>query len=197
MSPSILIVDDEPDVAELFRQRFRREARQGIYVTAFRGLGRGGRSNASPARSSRSRWSCCPTSTCRAWTGWPCWTRPGSGFPICRWTRFYKSEVRSDLASAERAGSAGKHCSSRARGDKNSSPGVIAPTPWFQGAAAPERWQDPPYDQPCPYRRGHIERRGAIFLHFCIVCGAWGAFGYGITEYHPGRWYCSEHRPKK
>ena len=29
-------------------------------------------------------------------------------------------EVRSDLASAERAGSAGKHCSSRARGDKNS-----------------------------------------------------------------------------
>jgi hypothetical protein len=35
-------------------------------------------------------------------------------------TRFYKSEVRSDLASAERAGSAGKHCSSGARGDKNS-----------------------------------------------------------------------------
>jgi hypothetical protein len=29
---------------------------------------------------------------------------------------FYKSEVRSDLASAERAGSAGKHCSARARG---------------------------------------------------------------------------------
>src|ERR1700736_5515623 len=31
---------------------------------------------------------------------------------------FYKSEVRSDLASAERAGSASKHCPSRARGDK-------------------------------------------------------------------------------
>ncbi|TMK07823.1 MAG: response regulator [Alphaproteobacteria bacterium] len=29
MSVSILVVDDEPDVAELFRQRFRREARQG------------------------------------------------------------------------------------------------------------------------------------------------------------------------
>jgi CheY-like chemotaxis protein len=25
-------VDDEPDVAELFRQRFRRETRQGMYV---------------------------------------------------------------------------------------------------------------------------------------------------------------------
>jgi CheY-like chemotaxis protein len=32
MSVSILIVDDEPDVAEMFRQRFRREVRQGTYV---------------------------------------------------------------------------------------------------------------------------------------------------------------------
>ena len=32
MSVSILVVDDEPDVAELFRQRFRRETREGIYV---------------------------------------------------------------------------------------------------------------------------------------------------------------------
>jgi CheY-like chemotaxis protein len=32
MSVSILIVDDEPDVADLFRQRFRRETRQGTYV---------------------------------------------------------------------------------------------------------------------------------------------------------------------
>jgi hypothetical protein len=29
MSVSILVVDDEPDIADLFRQRFRREARQG------------------------------------------------------------------------------------------------------------------------------------------------------------------------
>ncbi len=32
MSASIIVVDDEPDVAELFLQRFRREARQGTYV---------------------------------------------------------------------------------------------------------------------------------------------------------------------
>ena len=32
MVVSILVVDDESDVAELFRQRFRREARQGTYV---------------------------------------------------------------------------------------------------------------------------------------------------------------------
>ena len=35
MSVSILVVDDEPDVAELFRQQFRRETRQGIYVMHF------------------------------------------------------------------------------------------------------------------------------------------------------------------
>ena len=35
MSVSILVVDDEADVAELFRQRFRREMRQGIYVMHF------------------------------------------------------------------------------------------------------------------------------------------------------------------
>ena len=32
MSVSILVVDDEPDVAALFRQRFRREERDGTYV---------------------------------------------------------------------------------------------------------------------------------------------------------------------
>ena len=35
MSVSILVVDDEPDVGELFRQRFRRELRSGTYVLHF------------------------------------------------------------------------------------------------------------------------------------------------------------------
>jgi hypothetical protein len=35
-----ILVDDEADVAELFRQRFRREARQGTYVLHFCPLGR-------------------------------------------------------------------------------------------------------------------------------------------------------------
>jgi CheY-like chemotaxis protein len=35
VSVSILVVDDEADVAELFRQRFRREIRQGTYVLHF------------------------------------------------------------------------------------------------------------------------------------------------------------------
>jgi CheY-like chemotaxis protein len=39
MSFSILVVDDEPHVAEMFRQRFRREARQGTYVLHFAASG--------------------------------------------------------------------------------------------------------------------------------------------------------------
>jgi CheY-like chemotaxis protein len=39
MGASIIVVDDEPDVADLFRQRFRREARQGTYVMHFAASG--------------------------------------------------------------------------------------------------------------------------------------------------------------
>ena len=39
MTFSILVVDDEPDVAELFRQRFRREVRQGKYVLHYAASG--------------------------------------------------------------------------------------------------------------------------------------------------------------
>jgi CheY-like chemotaxis protein len=39
MSVSILVVDDEPDAADLFRQRFRREARQGTVVMHFAASG--------------------------------------------------------------------------------------------------------------------------------------------------------------
>jgi CheY-like chemotaxis protein len=39
MSASIVVVDDEPDVADMFRQRFRREVRQGTYVVHFAASG--------------------------------------------------------------------------------------------------------------------------------------------------------------
>jgi two-component system response regulator (stage 0 sporulation protein F) len=39
VSVSILVVDDEPHVAEMFRQRFRREARNGTYVMHFASSG--------------------------------------------------------------------------------------------------------------------------------------------------------------
>jgi two-component system, response regulator, stage 0 sporulation protein F len=37
---SILVVDDEGDVAELYRQRFRREVRQGTYAMHFANSGK-------------------------------------------------------------------------------------------------------------------------------------------------------------
>ena len=40
MTVSILVVDDETDVAELFRQRFRREVRQGTYAMHFANSGK-------------------------------------------------------------------------------------------------------------------------------------------------------------
>src|SRR4051794_19129356 len=39
MTVSILVVDDESDVAELFHQRFRREVRQGTYAMHFASSG--------------------------------------------------------------------------------------------------------------------------------------------------------------
>ncbi len=42
MGFSILIVDDEPDLPDLFRQRFRREVRQGLYVLHFAASGEEG-----------------------------------------------------------------------------------------------------------------------------------------------------------
>ena len=39
MSVSILVVDDETGVAEMFRQHFRREARNGTYVMHFANSG--------------------------------------------------------------------------------------------------------------------------------------------------------------
>lgn len=41
MTVSILVVDDEPDVVELFRRRFRKELRGGTYVLHFAESGEG------------------------------------------------------------------------------------------------------------------------------------------------------------
>ena len=41
MTASILVVDDEPDVVDLFKRRFRRELRRGDYVMHFADSGEG------------------------------------------------------------------------------------------------------------------------------------------------------------
>ena len=54
------------------------------------------------------------------------------------------------------------------------------------------------FSEPCIARRGRVETRDGLFLHFCVECGAWGAFGYGVDLQadHLGRWYCAAHRPQ-
>ena len=82
MSVSILVVDDEPDIADLFRQRFRRETRQGTYVMHFAASGEEALDRL-PRRSSLN-WSVFPTSTCQAWTDWNYSVKSNSVVPICR-----------------------------------------------------------------------------------------------------------------
>ena len=69
---------------------------------------------------------------------------------------------------------------------------VIAPRRWVEVVAGAN---ESSFEMPCPERRGLVERRGRLSLHFCIECGRWGAYGYGATGDNPGRWYCWLHRP--
>jgi hypothetical protein len=73
---------------------------------------------------------------------------------------------------------------------------VLAPSSWFARFAQPTE-DEPNFDVPCSARRGRIEERDGLFLHFCFDCGAWGAYGYGINlrSGRLGRWYCAVHRP--
>jgi hypothetical protein len=82
-------------------------------------------------------------------------------------------------------------------GDFRAPADVIAPQSLSGGVASPQPEDEPPYDQPCVARRGRVQRQGCAFLHFCVTCGAWGAFGYGVTGDRPGLWYCLPHRPAK
>ncbi len=74
---------------------------------------------------------------------------------------------------------------------------LLAPSPWFERTISPVEGE-PGIEQPCVSRRGRVESwPGRMLLHFCAVCGAWGAFGYGVNlrTGRLGRWYCVAHRP--
>lgn len=76
-----------------------------------------------------------------------------------------------------------------------SEPAVIAPAALSGAAGRPQPIGEPPVGEPCETRRGWVVREGGLLLHFCIECGAWGAYGYGVRGTSIGRWYCREHRP--
>ena len=72
--------------------------------------------------------------------------------------------------------------------------GSLSQTAQFEQLAPLE---EPALEQPCAARRGQVRQDGKTFLHFCVDCGAFGPFGYGVSlrTGQLGRWYCSKHRP--
>ncbi|MBR0795674.1 hypothetical protein JQ615_09770 [Bradyrhizobium jicamae] len=58
---------------------------------------------------------------------------------------------------------------------------------------------EPNLEMPCAARRGRVHSLGEMILHFCVQCGAYGPFGYGVNlrSHRLGRWYCSKHRPTR
>jgi hypothetical protein len=58
---------------------------------------------------------------------------------------------------------------------------------------------EPGLEQPCAARRGRVQVLDGAFLHFCVECGRFAAFGCGVRlrAGQLGRWYCGEHRPTR
>ena len=56
---------------------------------------------------------------------------------------------------------------------------------------------EPSLEQPCAARRGRVQELNGAFMHFCVRCGRFAAFGYGVRlrTGQLGHWYCGEHRP--
>ena len=73
---------------------------------------------------------------------------------------------------------------------------ALAPVPWFDRIARVAEGE-PGLEMPCAARRRRTQEVEGAFLHFCVVCGAFGAFGYGVSlrAGRLGRWYCAKHRP--
>ena len=66
MRVRVLVVDDEPDVEVLFRQQFRREVREGLYLLDFALSGEAALEQTRRAASARKSSCWCPTSICLA-----------------------------------------------------------------------------------------------------------------------------------
>jgi hypothetical protein len=54
-----------------------------------------------------------------------------------------------------------------------------------------------PAMRPDPRRAGLVGRDGAVFEHYCAVCGAWGLFSNDAdpSRGKDGTWFCRLHDP--
>jgi hypothetical protein len=73
---------------------------------------------------------------------------------------------------------------------------LLAPTPLSERGEQPAEGE-PGHEHPCAARRGRLQEFNGVFLHFCVECGRFGPYGYGVRlrAGQLGRWYCREHRP--
>jgi hypothetical protein len=110
---------------------------------------------------------------------------------LARYTQNSVSMLRSDIDARSDVGSLAR---SESRALDDDAPPLLAPL--FTSARTAEN--EPVFGEPCVARRGRVEWRDGLFLHFCAECGAWGAFGYGVNlrADQLGRWYCAAHRPQ-
>jgi hypothetical protein len=54
-------------------------------------------------------------------------------------------------------------------------------------------------DEPNAARRGQVSEIDGRLEHFCMECGRFAPFGYGVRlrAGQLGRWYCAVHRPQE
>jgi hypothetical protein len=93
-------------------------------------------------------------------------------------------------------------------------PASAEPQPQLEPEPQPQPEPEPePQPQPEPEQRfldvdglTAEQRRGRVgydkerrFLHYCDICGEWGAFGYGVflSRGQLGKWFCGAHRPSQ
>jgi hypothetical protein len=67
----------------------------------------------------------------------------------------------------------------------------------FECSALPPE-TEAPLEQPCVSRRGRVHQISKSFLHFCVHCGAFAPFGFGVSlrTGDIGQWHCARHRPE-
>jgi hypothetical protein len=68
----------------------------------------------------------------------------------------------------------------------------------IQAVSSPAK-DEPSLEQPWAAWCGRVAEHGGALLHFCIECGRFGPYGYGVRlrAGQLGRWYCREHRPQE
>jgi len=56
---------------------------------------------------------------------------------------------------------------------------------------------EPGHEEPCITRKGRVEEVNGVLTHFCVECGRFARFGFGVRLRmgKMGQWYCREHCP--